>query len=667
MADKKVEKKTPHPRFDQLDGLRGVAILLVILNHLRLGPLFESVSPHWQTIFSLFTSSGKVAVGILFMLSGFLMASIYPRIDRPLIFYQKRYTRIFPSFITMCTALAIVRYTWKLLSAAVVPVLILFIIFAAGWLWRSLRQHPRRKVWGQWIFRLFLGFQILTIVAYLALQRFVPAAIFFQVWPPHLRALVEYFVNVTLTLPFGQYVGQLDGVYWSVITEVSLYLLYPLIFLPIFHLFRHQTTLTKIIAWLLSFPILYSVSLLAEHILGFGIMQLYSAEFFITGMVLAHFEKSTIAPPIRRGLARIPSTVAFVGSFAAVIGAPFASRYLPTQGHIDTLLWVFPTAIMFIITLQNEQLWSRWLQRRSLVFLGQMSYSLYLTHTIAIELWVKRGAPITLGEMLIDIAGAFILMAVFSYVLHQQMEKPYFVDRLKKQEEEKISSDTAQIPSSKQQSLFGYGVVTVCLFVIIWIAFHVPLSPFAIAKSYPQSLETITVLSHNSTELHFTAEQDNLGMIMLSLKPLNEQEQQRLGLVKGVESDDALLVDIYDDQQQLVNHVRFPTFQIYESAFHPIGLPIQSNSAHQTYAIELSMESSNPINHLALLSSPTNFRAVYFPNKTTFLRNPRLLTQLVLEKMIQPFRESSAQVVLLSFLPFSLLCFFVITAPKRLA
>jgi len=67
----------PTQRLVALDGVRGLAIILVILTHIPLGVLYslpEFLHPLW----TILLANGKTGVSLLFLLSGFLMTWLYP-------------------------------------------------------------------------------------------------------------------------------------------------------------------------------------------------------------------------------------------------------------------------------------------------------------------------------------------------------------------------------------------------------------------------------------------------------------------------------------------------------------------------------------------------------------------------------------------------------------
>ncbi len=100
-------------RIAVLDGLRGCAILLVILSHVRYG---VSVSHRWDKLVVHAMAMGWVGVDLFFVLSGFLVTGLLLDSRRGTgyyaNFYKRRVLRIFPlyySFLAVAFAIAIVR------------------------------------------------------------------------------------------------------------------------------------------------------------------------------------------------------------------------------------------------------------------------------------------------------------------------------------------------------------------------------------------------------------------------------------------------------------------------------------------------------------------------------------------------------------------------------
>lgn len=71
-----------------LTGLRAIAALLVFLSHI--GFTGKAVR---------FVDQGRVAVAFFFMLSGFVLMWVHDDQDTPMVFYRKRFARIYPAFL----------------------------------------------------------------------------------------------------------------------------------------------------------------------------------------------------------------------------------------------------------------------------------------------------------------------------------------------------------------------------------------------------------------------------------------------------------------------------------------------------------------------------------------------------------------------------------------
>ncbi|WP_334049575.1 acyltransferase family protein [Alteromonas gracilis] len=90
------QRHTTPERIDYLDGWRGLAISLVLLEHF-LGVYNVNV--------------GRLGVDIFFVLSGMLMANILFIKRPPLsVFYKRRFSRIFPVFFVFVTSVSLASY-----------------------------------------------------------------------------------------------------------------------------------------------------------------------------------------------------------------------------------------------------------------------------------------------------------------------------------------------------------------------------------------------------------------------------------------------------------------------------------------------------------------------------------------------------------------------------
>jgi peptidoglycan/LPS O-acetylase OafA/YrhL len=108
-------------RYTPLDGVRGVAILLVLFNHFTPDLLMPDRIQEWTK--KLLTTGGWVGVDLFFVLSGFLITGILLRTKNEpnyfLNFYARRILRIFPLYYAALIvvfialpALGVIRGSW---------------------------------------------------------------------------------------------------------------------------------------------------------------------------------------------------------------------------------------------------------------------------------------------------------------------------------------------------------------------------------------------------------------------------------------------------------------------------------------------------------------------------------------------------------------------------
>lgn len=646
------QQKNARQRLLQLDGLRGLAIVLVVFTHLRLGPVFAILPEPLQWVLSLLANNGGVGVSILFLLSGYLMMSLYPKVPSASDFWQKRYTRIFPAFFTMTVVLALVRSQWQVWSIETILGVWAGCIVVAGLLWWLIRRTRQRAQVGKVLFFGFLGLQVLVAVGYVLLQQFVPAAVFLQLWPVWAQRLVAWLVNATMTLPLGTYIGQLDGVYWSVCAEVAFYLLYPRICLPLFQaVVQHNSRLLNIFALLLVWPFTYGLQQIANGVFGFYLLQLHLLVFFILGMAVSQFQRSDFGERVSQYLQQVPQVLLGLMALVCTVASPLVWRLIRLPSGIDTMVWAVPLTIGFWLTVVIRGWWRRLLETKVMVLLGTISYALYLTHTLAIEALTRSGEPTTLVATLTILLQSFLVMLPMAALVHVWLERPYMQDKLVL----KVVHTPHMKINQRQRSwwqMFGSWSVYQALLVVIlgvggliWWANRVPVSLLSPVVAHQRfDLATLTLLEYDKpVVLSFVAEHNALGMLILNLHPLTEAERKALGQIKtGGETLAALRVTIKQNDQ-VIQQSEYPLYQIYQANFFPIGLPVQDDSQGKMYQVELVITAPHANTSLALVNKEAVVRSVYFPPKKTYLKQPIQAVQVLWQKLIQPFATHAGQ------------------------
>ncbi|TAE91641.1 MAG: acyltransferase [Verrucomicrobia bacterium] len=177
-----------------LDGLRGIAILSVIIHHCFYAP---PAIPFSEQINCLL-QSGRLGVGIFFVLSGFLMGcAVFGESGSfPVATYiKKRFARIYPPFILSIVFSSIIALLCKANLLEVFSSSMLYLSTIANWL------HPAREINEVlWSLLIEIHFYIILPVLYLFVRKFfynaafITCVIFVSV-PPLIRLWNFIFVD----------------------------------------------------------------------------------------------------------------------------------------------------------------------------------------------------------------------------------------------------------------------------------------------------------------------------------------------------------------------------------------------------------------------------------------------------------------------------------------
>ncbi len=188
-------------------------------------------------------------------------------------------------------------------------------------------------------------------------------------WP---SAMPAFSASTWLSQAFVVYIGRApyNFAWWTLTIEVVFYALAPLV---VFILYRRSITMT----WLL-FALTVGVSLVAGVFeppggTTIGAMRLLSfASCFAGGLVLA---KQALGAATRAGLAGLGLIVIAVSSFSVQLNS-----------HVG-----YGLLYMAIVAqaMERESRIATWLSRPLMIWLGERSYSLFLTHysVIALSCW----------------------------------------------------------------------------------------------------------------------------------------------------------------------------------------------------------------------------------------------------------------------------------------
>ena len=364
---------TPRDYFPGLTGLRGIAACWVMLFHLWMLAAMPRVGVAGLDLTPLF-SCGFLGVDLFFVLSGFLLGL-------PFLAWANR-TRPFPNLIQF----------WKR---------------------RCLRVLPAY----------YIQLAILILAGFAASG----------VWPVDLRLLLAYlsmeFVFVDGISPM------LNGVWWTLPIEWNFYLVLPLLGLA-FARARAWLVALGVLVAVLAFRVLCYELLLADRAFGPlsypAIIQLPGRlDEFVFGMLAAWLHLRRKAPTPRRDLALLLLGIA--GVIGLLCGLDGRGDIFATG---DTR-WIFTyatcagasLALIVHAAAARVRLADRLFAGRALAFLGTISYSLYLWHSIVLQVAARSGfsqwPPIAnLGGLALALIPVALLVAWISYRL---TEHPFLV------------------------------------------------------------------------------------------------------------------------------------------------------------------------------------------------------------------------------------------------
>lgn len=651
----KTENKHIH-RLDALDGLRGLAILMVFLNHIDSTYIVNIVPTFIRPLIQFVFSSGTIGVSILFILSGFLMVYIYEQPKSTIGFWQKRYTRIFPLFISMVLAMSV----FHLVPTLNLLYRILVILTFAGFihiLWVYGVQKINKPLLGRVIFFGFLLFQIVIACIYLFIMR-KPAIFFYEAIPMFIRESIISSVNATLTLPFGDYIPMLDGVYWSLVSEVLFYLMFPLICVPLIRTLSHRSRFIKIMFLFCLIPFFAGITLLFKRILNFQMILPFFFMYFATGICLGYMVRHSpvFITQLKKhlGIFHYPLSI-FVLFFCMYL------TFVHTNGPLNTwirVLWAIPLTLAIIPLLENSTKISRFFSAKYILFLGAVSYSIYLVHTSIVDGMHLFFKPKTTVQTLMFIGITFVITLIMASIIHYLLEKPYFRHQYKEWNEKNSFLN----PSVK--------VLAFCLFFVflffIFVAYQSRFNFFSFTDTIPQeritsprisnNQKTISLLKYPVVRIQFTAKENVFGIFTAYL------QYKTVG--KAINENQRFLFSI----RELGSNTWYATssyipVQIGYSEL-PMGFPMIQNAKGKNYEVQLTLSSKKSDEDILIdLNKP--IQVVYQFNKDEFVHEPIRLVYLLKQRVWKVLMHSEAQTVILELLPIFIFLFYFVFSSRQ--
>jgi peptidoglycan/LPS O-acetylase OafA/YrhL len=339
-------------RIKYLDGLRGIAIMLVVLSHYW-GLGWTDILPFGDKFGSIrVVRQGWAGVELFFLISGFVILITIERCKTVVQFLYRRWLRLFPAML-VATVLTLV-FNWTI-------------------------QPVPQFASSPW----FDALPGLT---------FIPASFYHMVFDVEIDSLHRSF--------------------WSLYTEVSFYILFGVSFFILG--WKRATLVIALVGLIVLFG---SQILIASGITGsalrivepFNWLGIKFFLWFASGILFA--KARTLADD------RIFALACVVGFAAAILISPNAMPLSWDDSYAMIAMLVLFAAAQRVGVVQNLLQW------RPLLFLGTISYPLYLIHeTVGLGLivWTYRLAP-QIPDVLLPVP-TFVLMMALCYWITRTIE-----------------------------------------------------------------------------------------------------------------------------------------------------------------------------------------------------------------------------------------------------
>jgi len=354
----------------ELDGLRAISVLLVVSQHMH-----DRV---WGWL------AGGRGVIVFFVLSGYLITTLALREESHrgcvslTAFYIRRSFRIFPLYYVMLVAYCILIFV--------------------------LHIDYERKA--------------------LMLRSAMPWYLLYMQEVPFFYGLTDADgVMQRVSIPFYQS--------WSLGIEEKFYLVWPLLAFALWR-GKHATRFVGTTLLTVAFAL---VPLLGQGALGSCLFPYYYISIGCLGALLLHDRVSVQhLRPLGNGTWIYPALVFVLGvHFLRPWLRFFKSGDPRLVNYSADVLYPLAVALFLICVVLGDGLVQRALRWPPLVFVGKMSYGIYLVHLLALNvaekvvnrLWPAQGPA---GTLNVASAVALILACIFSvvaaYTLHRLIEKP---------------------------------------------------------------------------------------------------------------------------------------------------------------------------------------------------------------------------------------------------
>lgn len=489
--------------------------------------------------------------------------------------------------------------------------LVLILSVITHFLWKGIKNIDKKRS-GQFGKYIFLGFLLLQIGILCLLIFVVPHLITRFSSGSIIYPLINLFANITLTYNLSKYTFWLGPTFWSLIPEIIFYMMFPFFIVPAIYVAKKWGFIMGLILVFVTTKIVLDLD---RELLYQGkelIFYVGRGSGFIAGIVVGvnYQQRTKLWEKCEKLFLNI-----YIGIFAliAFIFTQWADFALNTSGPIVSNYFYLCSSwiIAFIVigALVQGSIVQKIFSHRVFVFLGIISYSLYLTHPLGISWAVMILSPVQthishalyLGLLVLLGVGVSVILAWALYLI---VDKLYFTYH--KHLPEKIALKKENIiniiPSRNlpffYSSLAAYGLIILFVFTGQYSG-SLLIDKYSVVINHVKPFSSYSLLQ-GPIKIPFTAKNDNLGIIQMNLLYKRGPAEQ----IKF--HNPSIQFRLLDGNNEIYISKRLVYYTDLESVFE-FGFPPIPKSKGKHYTVELKLLGGNKDNQISINPLSTNF------------------------------------------------------------
>ncbi|CAN5128236.1 hypothetical protein BH09PAT1_BH09PAT1_1910 [soil metagenome] len=611
-------------RLPALDGLRGFAALSVVLGHQAIWNFAINI-PALQIIL-VAISAAHNAVQILFVLSGFLMAFLYPSVSKPFHFIKNRYGRIFPIYAT------IVIFIWLKTFITIWYFQFLILILLAlvfHFIWKLLHEKLRIKNLGNILFISFIILQIAVLIFNtFYTQRHLGGNRSFSDLEKNFIFMLS---NLTFTTQLVRGIPPASGVFWSLGSELLFYILYPFIVVPIIHIAKKNGIIISIVILVAVTKILLDLDNAFSSVAALNGMNIARANGFIAGVTIGTIYQSkgkvwqTIYPIISNKIFGFFSIILLI---AVQLGEHIIGLGSIEFMNIFYLVTSWLIGIVILNGIVPNSMTYKIFSKKALTFLGLISYSLYLIHS-EIAIWKENTYQLILSIFkspeaadIISLTIYIVLSILISYFLFRTVEFLYFSSKKKV-----LATTQASISEKTKDIVKGYTRKTNALIISSTVLLLFLVYSGLYSSKLLLTRQSLPTKVSRQNELSFLQK----GLILpleskeanLSVVGLDMRYNGSAGTTLASKKSPALLkFELLDNKKKEFFSSTIHAYEIEGSPRFQFGFPTIPNSKNKNYFVKLSIIGGSKNDTAVLKTGRTSYITISTIDRSTLFHNP---------------------------------------------